>query len=171
MNAMHKILTYLTLPLVLLSSTLMLGQKSGGKPTLADFDWLAGHWAADIPAGHIDQYWAKPEADGSFGMSRLSTPEKTLVIEFFTLRETPQGIEMRVRHFTMDLSPVEKGDSILLRLKSLSKGTAVFENPVNTEPKRSTMKRLTTDSFHVKTEIIHQDKKTEVVELTLKRAD
>ena len=78
---------------------------------------------------------------------------------------------MRVRQYNTDLAPVEKGDSILLRLKSLSKGTAVFENPVGTEPKRSTMKRLATDSFHVKTEIVHADKKTEVVELTLKRAD
>ena len=170
MNAIHKIVTCMTLSMVLLGSLLMLAQKSG-KPTLADFDWLAGHWTADIPAGHVDQYWAKPGADGNFGMFRLSTPEKTLVLEFFTLRDTPQGIEMRVRHFNMDLSPVEKGDSILLKLKSLSKGTAVFENPVNNEPKRSTMKRLTTDSFHVKTEIIHADKKTEVVELTLKRAE
>ena len=171
MKAIHKIVTYLTLPAVLFASALMLGQKSGGKPTLSDFDWLAGHWTADIPAGHIDQYWAKPGADGNFGMFRLSTPEKTLVLEFFTLRETPQGIEMRVRHFNTDLSPVEKGDSILLRLKSLSKGTAVFENPVSNEPKRSTMRHVATDSFHVKTEIIHADKKTEVVELTLKRAD
>jgi len=160
----------LTLALILLATS-VLGQKSGGKPTLADFDWLSGHWTADIPAGHVDQYWAKPGADGNFGMFRLSTPEKTLVLEFFTLRETPQGIEMRVRHFNMDLAPWEKGDSIILRLKSLSKGTAVFENPVNNQPKRSTMKRVGQDSFHVKSEIIHDDKRTEVIELTLKRAD
>lgn len=170
MKPIQKLAAYL-IAMILLIAPLMLGQKSGGKPALSDFDWLAGHWTADIPAGHVDQYWAKPGADGTFGMFRLSTPEKTLVLEFFTLRDTPQGIEMRVRHFDMDLSPLEKGDSILLKLKSLSKGTAVFENPVNNEPKRSTMKRLGPDSFHVKTEIIHQDKKTEVIELTLKRAD
>lgn len=139
------------------------------KATLDDFAWLAGHWTADIPAGHVDQYWAKTGADGNFGMFRLSTPEKTLVLEFFTLRPTPEGLEMRVRHFNMDLSLWEKDHPIILKLKSFSKGTAVFENPIDNSPKRSTIRKLSADSFHVKSEIIRDDKKTEVVELTLKR--
>jgi hypothetical protein len=171
MKATHqKTAKLLALTIVLVGASVLPGQKSSAKAKLADFDWLAGHWTADIPAGHIDQYWAKPGADGTFGMFRLSAPDKTLVLELFTLRETPDGIEMRVRHFNMDLTPWEKENSIVLKLKSLSKGTAVFENPISNQPKRSTMRRLGPDSFHVKSEIIHADKKTEVIELTLKRA-
>src|SRR5215510_5906312 len=170
MKAIYKPAIFLAM-IMLLTAPMLSQKQPGPKATLADFEWLAGHWAADIKAGHVDQYWAKPGPDGCLGMFRLATPEKTLVLEFFTLRETPEGIEMRVRHFNMDLAPWEKGDSIILRLKSLSKGTAVFENPVNNQPKRSTMKRVGQDSFHVKSEIIHDDKRTEVIELTLKRAD
>jgi hypothetical protein len=139
------------------------------KATLSDFDWLAGHWTADIPVGHVDQYWAKSGSDGNFGMFRLANSEKTLVLEFFTLRETPDGMEMRVRHFNMDLSLWEKEHPIILRLKSFSKGTAVFENPIDNSPKRSTIQKLSADSFHVKSEIVNNDKKTETIELTLKR--
>lgn len=140
------------------------------KSKLAEFNWLSGHWTAELPEGHVDQYWATPGPDGYFGMFRLTTPEKTLVLEFFTLHETPTGIEMRVRHFDMDMTAREKEQPIILRLKSLSKDTAVFENPFNNEPKRSTLKRLGPDSFRAKSEIIHADKKAEVIELTLTRA-
>ena len=167
-----KLLRNLTMVLALLLLVIPLLSLAPPAPKgrLADFDWLAGHWTSDIPAGHVDQYWAKPGSDGNFGMFRLSTPEKTLVLEFFTLRETPDGVEMRVRHFDMEMTPVEKDQPIVLRLKSLSKDTAVFENPFNNEPKRSTLKRLGPDSFKARSEIIHPDKKTEVIELTLKRS-
>lgn len=152
--------------LLLLAAALPAEKKS----KLADFAWLSGHWTAELPEGHVDQYWASPGPDGYFGMFRLTTPEKTLVLEFFTLHETPTGIEMRVRHFDMDMTAREKEQPIILRLKSLSKDTAVFENPFNNEPKRSTLKRLGPDSFRAKSEIVHADKKTEVIELTLTRA-
>ena len=170
MKALQKPGRFLTLVILLFTASTLLAQKSGNKPRLFDFNWLAGHWTADIPAGHVDQYWANPGADGCVGMFRLSTPEKTLVLEFFTLRDTPDGIEMRVRHFNLDLTPWEKDQPIILKLKSLSKDTAVFENPISNEPKRSTLKRLGPDSFRAKSEIIHPDKKTEVIEITLKRA-
>ena len=150
----------------LMSTALSADKKS----KLGDFAWLSGHWTAELPEGHVDQYWASPGPDGYFGMFRLTTPEKTLVLEFFTLHETPAGIEMRVRHFDMDMTALEKDKPIILRLKSLSKDTAVFENPFNNEPKRSTLKRLGPDSFRAKSEIIHADKKAEVIELTLTRA-
>jgi Domain of unknown function (DUF6265) len=153
----------------LLVAALSAQPPANPKATLDDFAWLAGHWTTDIPAGHVDQYWAKPGADGNFGMFRLSTPEKTLVLEFFTLRPTPEGLEMRVRHFNMDLGLWEKEHPIILKLKSFSKGTAVFENPIDNSPKRSTIRKLSPDSLHVKSEIINADKKTEVIELTLKR--
>src|SRR5215470_8010699 len=169
MKAIYKPAIFLAM-IMLLAAPMLSQKQSGPKATLADFEWLAGHWTADIKAGHVDQYWAKPGPDGCLGMFRLATPEKTLVLEFFTLRETPEGIEMRVRHFNMDLSLWEKDQPIILKLKSLSKDTAVFENPINNEPKRSTLKRLSADSFRAKSEIIHADKKTETIELTLTRA-
>lgn len=165
----HRTLSILALTLLVIA--LPAQPPSGPRVTLGDFSWLAGHWTADIKDGHVDQYWAKPGADGNFGMFRLSTPEKTLVLEFFTLRETAEGVEMRVRHFNMDLGLWEKEHPIILKLKSFSKNTAVFENPIDNQPKRSTIKRLGPDSFHVKSEVIHDDKKTELIELTLKRAN
>lgn len=170
MNRFHRLGSLLVLAVLLLVAHGLLAQKSGSKSKIADLAWLTGHWAVDLPEGHIDQYWTSQGPEGYLGMSRATTPEKTTVVEFFTLSETPTGIEMRVRHYDMAMTPVEKDQPVILRLKSLSRDTVVFENPFGNEPKRSTLKRLGPDSFRARTETQHPGQKAEVIEIVLKRA-
>lgn len=158
------------LALVIFLLAALPAQKSGNKSKITELSWLTGHWTADLPEGHVDQYWTSQGPEGYVGMSRLANSEKTLVLEFFTLSETPTGIEMRVRQFDMAMTLADKDQPVILRLKSLSKDTVVFENPFNNQPKRSTLRRVAPDSFRTRTEIVGPDKKTQVIEVTLKRA-
>lgn len=167
---MKRFSSLLALVVFLLTTPVLPAQKSGNKSKIADLSWLTGHWTADLPEGRVDQYWTSQGPEGYIGMSRAVTPEKTTAVEFFTLSETPTGVEMRVRNYDMAMIPVEKDQPIILRLKSLSKDTVVFENPFGNEPKRSTLKRLGPDSFRARTETVHPGKKPEVIEVTLKRA-
>lgn len=160
----------LALVIFLLAAPVLHAQKSANKTKLTELSWLTGHWTADLPEGHVDQYWTSQGPEGYVGMSRLASAEKTQVVEFFTLSETPTGIEMRVRQFDMAMTLGDKDQPVILRLKSLSKDTVVFENPFNNQPKRSTLKRLAPDSFRTRTEVVGPDKKTQVIEVTLKRA-
>ncbi|HEY6250993.1 MAG TPA: DUF6265 family protein [Candidatus Angelobacter sp.] len=169
MKRLHNPGSLLALVLLLLAPVLP-AQKSGNKSKIAELTWLTGHWTADLPEGHVDQYWTTQGPEGYMGMSRLANSEKTLVVEFLTLSETPTGIEMRVRQFDMAMTLAEKDQPVILRLKSLSKDTVVFENPFNNQPKRSTLKRLGPDSFRTRTEVVGADKKTTVIEVILKRA-
>ena len=170
MKSLHKPGALLALAVFLVVAPVLHAQKSGNKSKIADLAWLTGHWTADLPEGRVDQYWSNQGPEGYLGMSRVASPEKTLNVEFFTLSDSPQGIEMRVRHYDMAMTPVEKDQPVILRLKSLSKDTAVFENPYGNEPKRSTLKRLGPDSFRARSEVVHPGHKPEVIEVTLKRA-
>lgn len=170
MKRLQKPGSLLALVIFLLAAPVLPAQKSGNKSKVAELSWLTGHWTADLPEGRIDQYWSNQGPEGYVGISRLANSEKTLVLEFFTLSETPTGVEMRVRQFDMAMTLAEKDQPVILRLKSLSKDTAVFENPFSNQPKRSTLKRLAPDSFRTRTEIVGPDKKTQVIEVALKRA-
>ena len=170
MKSIQKPGSLLALVIFLLAAPVLPAQKSGNKSKIAELSWLTGHWTADLPEGRVDQYWSSQGPEGYLGMSRLAGPDKTLVVEFFTLSDSPQGIEMRVRHFDMAMTAAEKDQPVILRLKSLSKDTVSFENPFGNEPKRSTLKRLGPDSFRARSEVVHPGQKPEVIEVTLKRA-
>lgn len=103
------------------------------------------------------------------GMFRLTEGEKLLVLEFFTLRETAKGLELRRRHFDSALVPMEKGDAIILRLAGLRDKEARFENPVHARPKTSRITRTGPDSYVGRSEVIADDGKVSVIEATWQR--
>src|SRR5262245_42472098 len=81
--------------------------KPDQKPaTLGDFAWLAGRWVGRLPAPGSDkqltaeQQWMSPKNGTMQGFFRLTDNEKTIVIELFTIRETPDGIAFYFRHFS-----------------------------------------------------------------------
>src|SRR5258708_18972396 len=73
--------------------------------TLADFLWLAGHWEGNLGPMTAEQAWMAPKNGTMQGFFRLTDAEKTMVIELFTLRETPEGVAMYFRHFSTELKP------------------------------------------------------------------
>lgn len=150
--------------------------------TLGDFAWLTGHWKGEPrrlevreegdPGGLLaEQTWSEPRAGVMMGMFRLVEGEKTLVLEFFTLRETPEGIEMRLRHFGPALDPWEEDDALLLKLTDYDDTQAVFENPVHNQPKRSFILRTGEDTFTGRSEIIRDTGDTRIIEVAWRRAE
>jgi uncharacterized protein YndB with AHSA1/START domain len=104
-------------------------------------------------------------------MFRLMDGEKLVVLEYMTLRETPDGMQMRVRHFDPALTPWEKEEAIILRLTEHDGLRFVFENPVHTRPKRSTI-TLTSENTHtVRSEIINDKGETSTIEVAWERGD
>jgi len=55
-----------------------------------------------------EQQWMAPKNGTMQGFFRLTDAEKTIVIELFTIRETPGGIEFYFRHFSPELKPWEE---------------------------------------------------------------
>lgn len=146
-------------------------QEAASKPapagSLADFAWLEGKWTGTFPNATLraEQEWWPAKGGLMMGMFRLMDGEKLLILEFFTLRELPEGIELRLRHFDAALTPLEKGDPIILQLVSLAPGDALFENRVHTRPKNSRILRTGPDSFTGRSEIIGDDGAVRAIEV------
>lgn len=138
--------------------------------TLDDFRWLVGQWTGTLESVRLaETNWAAPKAGVMMGMFRLTEADKLLVLEFFTLRETEEGLEMRVRHFNAALEPWETGDALILKLTSYDGQQAIFENPVHTRPKRTVIIRTGDDTWTAHSEIIRDNGEERIIEVPYQR--
>lgn len=143
---------------------------SSVEATLSDFAWLAGHWQGNLTGRIVEEIWSEPMAGLMMGMFRLADSTQTLVLEFFSLRQSEEGIEFRLRHFSPALDAWEKEDPITLKLVNQRENLFTFENPFHDRPKRVILTRAGENTLISRSEIIREDK-TEIMELTLSRVE
>jgi Domain of unknown function (DUF6265) len=136
---------------------------------LTDFAWLEGRWRGEWGPRVAEQVWLAPKASAMEGMFRLIEADKTLVIEFFTLVQKPDGIAFYFRHFTATLAPWEKSEATLLNLVTIDGKKSVFENPVNGMPKSATLTRIDADTYVSRSELIPETGDPQAIEITYKR--
>jgi hypothetical protein len=145
------------------------------KATLADFAWLAGQWRGQTQGPNrftAEEFWADAQGGAMMGMFRLLDPangNRVLILEFFTLRETPDGVEMRIRPFDAALVLLEKEDSIILKLAESDGPRFTFQNPVHARPKRGVLARVGADAFTWRAEFHRDTGETNLVEVSLER--
>lgn len=146
--------------------------------TTADFAWLAGSWQAH-PAntpGTIEVTYLPPNAGLISGVMRLVDRDKVLVVELISMADTPDGLELRFRHFSATLEPYEAEFRQALRLTKHTPDRAVFQNQVpydknlmSTQPRVTTYIRHGPDEFLGHTDIIDSAGKPAVIEATYRR--
>jgi hypothetical protein len=136
---------------------------------LGEFAWLEGRWRGEWGPRVAEQVWFSPKAGAMEGMFRVIEGEKTLVVEYFTLVQKPDGIALYTRHFTPSLAPWEKSDATLLNLTSTDGKKFEFQNAVNGMPKISSLTRLDADSYMAHSEIVPETGDPQTVEITYKR--
>jgi hypothetical protein len=143
------------------------------------FRWLTGRWEGRMTggAGLADVTFAAPAGGVITGMMRLVRDEKVLVVELISLVDTPSGMEMRFRHFSPSLESYEPTFRQNMRLTTHAADRTVFENAVpfdralmSTQPRTTTWTRIDADSFVGHSDIIGDDGKAAVVEVTYRRA-
>lgn len=137
--------------------------------TLAQFNWLEGHWRGEWGSRIAEQTWLEPKAGEIAGLFRLVEGEKTLVLEIFSLVEKPEGIQFYLRHLTPELLPWEKSEATMLKLESADATKAIFVNPVDGEPKRAILTRLDADTYTSRFEIEPETGEPQVIEITFHR--
>lgn len=136
---------------------------------LTALSWLEGRWRGEWGPRVAEQVWLSPKAGAMEGVFRLLEVDKTLVIEFFTLVQKPQGVAFYSRHFTPTLLPWEKSDATVLNLVSFENNKFVFENPVNGMPKTATLTRTGADEYVSRSELVPETGEPQVIEITYKR--
>jgi len=145
------------------------GSPQESKAVLSNFAWLAGDWQGVWGPRIVEQTWLAPKAGQMTGIYRVLENTKTLVVELFSLLETPDGIEFRFRHFTPELTPWERNGPTSMELASLDSKTAVFENRAAGQPKRALFIRIDPNTYISRSEIVTEDGSVQVTEITFHR--
>jgi hypothetical protein len=103
------------------------------------------------------------------GLFRVAENDKTLVLELYSLFETLDSIELRLRHFTPSLVPWEQSSMSILKLASVDSKEAVFENSSAGQPGRVTLIRIDADTYLSRTEITSGSENRQVTEIRYHR--
>jgi len=145
------------------------GPAEASAAKLTDFAWLEGRWRGEWGPRVAEQVWLAPKASAMEGLFRLIEADKTLVVEFFTFVQNPDGIAFYFRHFTPNLAPWEKSEATLLNLVTFDGKKSVFENRVNGMPKTATLTRIDADTYASRSELVPETGDPQVIEITYKR--
>jgi len=136
---------------------------------LGDFSWLAGRWEGRLGPMTAEQEWMAPKNRTMEGFFRLTDAEKTIVIELFTLRETPEGVAMYFRHFSPELKPLEEKEAYHLNLSKSERGVFRFDNSVVNQLKDAILTHADDDTYVSHGDITETDGKPKVIEVTYHR--
>jgi len=126
---------------------------SSATAKVSDLHFLAGHWEGHVNDAKIEQTCSISDPAVMVCMFQLNGNKGTEMIEFYTIRDTPAGVEERVRFYSPDLKE-EPGDGLTMKLASSSATIFVFENSNGNNPKRSTLTRTAADEFHSHIELV-----------------
>lgn len=85
------------------------GQQSP-PATLAEMNWLVGHWTGNAFGGLSEEIWSQPQNGAMMGMFRQINNGKTVFYELMTLVEENGSILMRLKHFNPNLTGWEEKD-------------------------------------------------------------
>jgi hypothetical protein len=137
--------------------------------TLGDFSWLAGRWQGTLGPLTAEQEWMAPKNGTMQGFFRLTDNEKTIVIELFTLRETPTGVEFYFRHFSPELKPMEEKEAYHLNLTKSEGGVFRFDNPIVNQLKDAILTHADADTYISHGDIHDASGQPKVIEVTYHR--
>jgi len=160
---------FLAWPCPAVSSTQEAAATSSRRATLTDFAWLAGGWEGHLGPMTAEQQWMAPRNGTMQGFFRLTDAEKTLVIELFTIRETPAGIEFYFRHFSPELKPREEKEAYHLNLTKSESGIFRFDNPAVNQLRDALLTRVDGDTYISHGDITDADGKPDAIEVIYHR--
>ena len=127
-------------------------------------------------AGTADMTFTEPRAGTITGVMRLVDQGKVLVIELLSIVDTPNGPEMRFRHFSPSLDAYESQFKQSMRLSSHSDERDIFENTaaydaklMSTQPRMTQFIRHGSDEFVGHSDIIGDDGKPATMETIYRR--
>jgi Domain of unknown function (DUF6265) len=126
----------------------------GKDARVSDLAFLSGRWSGEVDGSKIEQVCSTTDPNVMVCMFRLMSDKGTQMLEFYTFRDTANGVEERIRFFSPDLQEEPGDHGVTLKLASVSSEKAVFENPNGTYPKRTTIFRKGNDEFNSHIELV-----------------
>jgi hypothetical protein len=107
---------------------------------------------------------------------KLVDHDTVRVVELISLVDSPNGVEMRFRHFSSELEAYEATFKQTMRLKSHDASSFLFENTepfdkalMSTQPRVTVLKKTGPNSYSGKSDIIGSSGKPGVIEVVYER--
>ncbi len=144
---------------------------SGAKNAkVADLAFLAGNWEGTTGNDKINQQCTMTDPAMMLCMFWMLDGKGTQMVEIYTLRDTPAGIEERVRFMSPELNEEAGSKGLTMKLASYSPREFIFENASGgTYPKRSTLTRVGDDAFNSRIELIDAKGQTSLIQAQWKK--
>jgi hypothetical protein len=136
---------------------------------LAEFSWLAGTWQGMWGPRTAEQAWTFPASGAMSGTMQVSEHGKSFVTELFLLSQDDSSIELKMRHFTGNLTPWQGTEPAVLTLSSEDKDVPAFVNSSGGEPRRITFKRLDADHYLFRSEVASGENDAQITEIVFHR--
>ena len=155
-------ITLLILFGVSVTATICLSQSlpaSSKAHTLADLEFISGHWTGEMDGGTTDEHWSAPSGDNMMGVFRYVKGGKAVFYEMLLIEMTATGPVLRLKHFNPGLIGWEEQTQVYsYALVDVARHKAVFESPEKTT--RMTFQRTSPDLMVVVLERMKEGKMT-----------
>ena len=125
-------------------------QTISQKGSLADMQFIEGHWQANQPDGRIvEGAWLAPSSDNMVGMMRMMKDGKLTMYEILAYEQTDQGLVSLVKHFKPGLiGQEEKDKQDRYKFLETSKDRVLYEK--EGEPLRIIYEKRSTNQFVIR---------------------
>lgn len=94
--------------------------------TLADLDFLDGHWLAMPRDQRIEEIWLPASGSTKTAMFRWTQADRTITIELVIVAAIEDRVELRFKHYTARFEPWEKDQPNTYELVEAGDHRAVF---------------------------------------------
>ncbi len=145
------------------------GRRDAKSVKVAELGFFAGRWVGSANGANVEQLCSTTEPSTMMCMFRAWSSKGTEMLELYTLRDTPNGVEERVRFFEPDLKE-EPGEGLTMRLTGVQGAVWTFENPNGNMPKRSTLTKKSDDEFTSHIEFVDGKGRSSFIDASWKRA-
>ena len=103
------------------------------------------------------------------GTMQITERGKSFVTELFLLSQDDSSIELKMRHFTANLTPWRETEPAILTFSSDDKDGLAFVNSNGGQPKRIVLKRLDADHYVFRSEVAPGENNAQITEIIFHR--
>ncbi|HVT44649.1 MAG TPA: DUF6265 family protein [Thermoanaerobaculia bacterium] len=87
--------------------------KTAARAPISEMEWLAGWWSGEGLGGRTEEVWTAPEGGAMVGMFRFVRDGKPVFYEILTLRESDEGMSIRLKHVNPDMTGWEEKEKFV----------------------------------------------------------
>lgn len=144
-------------------NTISLGDgATSPKASLADVEWIAGHWKGEAFGGITEEIWSPPLGDSMMFVFKLVVDDTVQFYEAGGIRQVGESLLLQLKHFHGDFKGWEKKEQTVdFKLVKIEGNRIYFDD--------FTLEKVAEDEINIYVVISQKDGSQEEVKFNYKR--